>query len=105
MRLLVTLVNYQPVRTPLNITCTINCICLLLMLNEDVQCSRVLQVPHCPLSADVCDFAHVLVSPAPRFKVDDICQFYKVRILCEWITMQVCTCGYVSILDVFAGPY
>lgn len=31
----------------------------------------------CPLSADVCDFAHVLVNPASRFKVDDSCRFYK----------------------------
>ena len=31
----------------------------------------------CPLSADVCDFAHVLVNSASRFKVDDSCRFYK----------------------------
>ncbi|KIL67985.1 hypothetical protein M378DRAFT_177190 [Amanita muscaria Koide BX008] len=31
----------------------------------------------CPLSADVCDFAHVLVDPTPPIRIDAACRYYQ----------------------------
>lgn len=45
--------------------------------NRHTKPCKFYQTMSCPLSADVCDFAHVLVDPTPPIRIDAACRYYQ----------------------------